>query len=440
MSAEEYETGKIAFSWQGDSEMTYELQISLNSKFMGILHADTIHGATTDTLSLEGCTPYYARVRVICGETLTNWTSCTFVTRASLPFLETFSAPLSEMVWTRYADVVADSLFMQKQSFSGATPLTGDDWTTNSIYNNRYALDDEHHISAEFYGSANNTWLLSPQIALPFVAGEEHIYYSMDIALTKYNSGEAYTPTKDDAFLMAVSLDGGVTWNKEDAIIWKNGDSESTYALSDIPNGKGTSLRLDFTKYQGHTIQIAWGIQSSYDGMGRLHIDNVSLLSTSSRCLCGSEVRITEITPTSARLTFNSENPAVEWGYRLVVDGDSSSAVDTVVSAAGTENGVVVSGLLSNTSYQVYVRSICAEGDSSVWSGPFVFRTGVQIPYLQDFAATYFPAEWKRYEDIAPTDIYATTSAFAARQENPTEGGWNVHNSTSAFQDDAHAS
>lgn len=440
LSAEEYETGKIAFSWHGDREMTYELQISLNSKFMGILHADTIHGATTDTLSLEGSTPYYARVRVICGETLTNWTSCTFVTRASLPFLETFSAPLSEMVWTRYADVVADSLFMQKQSFSGDTPLTGDDWTTNSIYNNRYALDDEHHISVEFYGSANNTWLLSPQIALPFVAGEEHIYYSMDIALTKYNSGEAYTPTKDDAFLMAVSLDGGVTWNKEDAIIWKNGDSESTYALSDIPNGKGTSLRLDFTKYQGHTIQIAWGIQSSYDGMGRLHIDNVSLLSTSSRCLCGSEVRITEITPTSARLTFNSENPAVEWGCRLVADGDSSSAVDTVVSAASAENGIVVSGLLSNTSYQVYVRSICAEGDSSVWSGPFVFRTGVQIPYMQDFTATYFPAEWKRYEDISPTDIYATSSAFATRGENPTEGGWNVHNSTSAFQDDAHAS
>ncbi|MBF01910.1 MAG: hypothetical protein CMP76_01300 [Flavobacterium sp.] len=79
----------------------------------------------------------------------------------------------------------------------------------------------------------------------------------------------------------------------------------------------------------------------------------------------------------------NSNSASVNWS-----DNAGATQWEVIVQPAGTGypgtgvNGTLtstrpftVTGLNSNTQYEVYVRAICSGSDSSVWSGPIPFRT-----------------------------------------------------------------
>ena len=72
---------------------------------------------------------------------------------------------------------------------------------------------------------------------------------------------------------------------------------------------------------------------------------------------------------------------------------------DTIVSTA---NFASILGLNPITEYCVWLKAVCSNGDTSLWSGPFCGETGcpssLAIPYFQDFSgyASSFP------EDIFP--------------------------------------
>ena len=43
-----------------------------------------------------------------------------------------------------------------------------------------------------------------------------------------------------------------------------------------------------------------------------------------------------------------------------------------------------ISGLTTETSYDLYVRAICGPGDESVWSGPVNFTTTIETDFTVD--------------------------------------------------------
>ena len=82
-------------------------------------------------------------------------------------------------------------------------------------------------------------------------------------------------------------------------------------------------------------------------------------------------VTVTDITGTTARVSWTATGAAsyiVSYGYQ-----GSSQNEGTQVTAS--TNSVVLTGLDNETSYDVYVRSVCADGIMSVWSSVANFTT-----------------------------------------------------------------
>jgi gliding motility-associated-like protein len=83
------------------------------------------------------------------------------------------------------------------------------------------------------------------------------------------------------------------------------------------------------------------------------------------------------VTSTSAYLSWNEQNPAVtQWQVYVVLQGQPGPLPDTTTGwfTVGI-NPVLWTGLNSGTQYTYYVRSVCPDGSTSLWSSPHNFST-----------------------------------------------------------------
>ncbi|MGL2965078.1 DUF7619 domain-containing protein [Flavobacterium sp. XGLA_31] len=111
----------------------------------------------------------------------------------------------------------------------------------------------------------------------------------------------------------------------------------------------------------------------------------------------------TNITATSVTLGWTNNSNATSWEYYLAVNGTPEPTVSTT-GVAVTTNPVTITGLTPNTCYNFYVRAICSETDSSIWSvganfcslltpptcgGQFVDNGGPNANYADNSDNTY---------------------------------------------------
>ncbi len=108
---------------------------------------------------------------------------------------------------------------------------------------------------------------------------------------------------------------------------------------------------------------------SSYDFLGFISID------VPRTCITVDSIALTAATESSATLTWQAPSmgntPAgyeVEYGPRMFQHGDGTTAVVTT-------NSITINNLNPIAPYDIYVRSICGEGDTSDWSLAFEFST-----------------------------------------------------------------
>ena len=82
---------------------------------------------------------------------------------------------------------------------------------------------------------------------------------------------------------------------------------------------------------------------------------------------------ISSVTTSSATLKIidNNENPEL-WQYEI---GISGFITDGIEDGFSTIQEFSIDGLNSGTAYDIYLRTICAEMDTSSWNGPFQFFT-----------------------------------------------------------------
>ncbi|MCL4283438.1 MAG: fibronectin type III domain-containing protein, partial [Flavobacteriales bacterium] len=119
-----------------------------------------------------------------------------------------------------------------------------------------------------------------------------------------------------------------------------------------------------------------------------------------------------------------------QWEVRTSGAG-GSGATGLVVSGitTGGATNATAAPLTPTTSYQLYVRSICSVGDSSVWSGPVAFTTLCQIvssyPYLQSFGST-MPSCWSASEGTSGASYHwSPTTADATHGAAGPQAGTN---------------
>ncbi len=165
-----------------------------------------------------------------------------------------------------------------------------------------------------------------------------------------------------------VSTDGGTTW-----------DTVGTNTSSSVGYPNPTSFTsIDISAEAGNSasVMIEWDYQGSYDWWWA--IDSVVVEASSVMCLDPSSQTTSNKTPTSIDLGWTENNSATEWEIEWGPTGFTQGT--GLPFGVATNPQTSLTGLMANTSYDWYVRTVCAPGDTSGWTGPNTFFTGYCTP------------------------------------------------------------
>ncbi|MFV0304060.1 MAG: fibronectin type III domain-containing protein [Moheibacter sp.] len=100
----------------------------------------------------------------------------------------------------------------------------------------------------------------------------------------------------------------------------------------------------------------------------------ISVYDDTETCENPTNITISEITNTTATLSWNAPTNEPVGGYEYIVQPIETGYPGEAEGVQTSETSVEVSGLDKATEYEVYVRSICSTNDSA-WEGPTTFET-----------------------------------------------------------------
>lgn len=144
---------------------------------------------------------------------------------------------------------------------------------------------------------------------------------------------------------------------------------------------------VDLTAYSGQTISIVWKATKGASFASDIAIDNVRV-DVAPDCANVSDLVATAIGSTTANLEWVENDTSTTWEFEYDVEGYVLGSSTTGVQSTSSNTTNPISGLLPNTEYDFYVRSICTAGGTSNWVGPFTFITecaALTAPYFTDF-------------------------------------------------------
>ena len=95
-------------------------------------------------------------------------------------------------------------------------------------------------------------------------------------------------------------------------------------------------------------------------------IDNISFVKIS--CLEVSDIVASNLTPTSATITWTARGVATEWEFVLSQSQFDASEMAVVVPQSVDDHSYQLDGLEENTTYYVYVRAKCSDEERSDWT------------------------------------------------------------------------
>lgn len=249
-----------------------------------------------------------------------------------------------------------------------------------------YGLAEPHAI-VNVYGTTCREWLITPTINL----GEnpdENNKLMFDLALTAYGNDEPIHDLQgqpDDKFMVLISTDNGASWTAENVLIsFDNAQSGNVY--NEIPSEK-TTLTIPLSNYSG-MVKIAFYVESTIsNGDNELHIDNVIVGNIS--CGTPSGLTVSNVTSSSMELnwTVTSEVSAWQLAYRTAGNEWTYEFIDQIPYIMSVESGSL---------YEIKMRSICGEGDTSMWSNSVTQITPcatMNVPYTQNFEQLWVDSE-----------------------------------------------
>ncbi len=273
-------------NWMVAGKDSVQLQVAKNSdEFKAsdividqvLTNADGVYTAT----NLASGQDYYFRVKHFCSaEEEADWTtSGLFVTDYEVRFLEQFTDIRTYPAgWTRHSVKVAD-IFGGAEMTAPVTE-TAVNWTRNPNNADIYVSTGTGAGTSTSI-TTNNYWLITPTIDLTQQLATDSLILSFDLHLTDNNNQLPFNqPAEDDQFIVAVSVDGGRTFARENATVWGFGtDADRSYASI---TGTSQLVYIDMSRFVGNDVKIAF-VQNSLTVAGKpssknyLHLDNVQL-------------------------------------------------------------------------------------------------------------------------------------------------------------------
>jgi hypothetical protein len=356
----------ITIDWApGYMESSWDLEYSTDDTTWVSLGSLTSAPYTLDNLNAN--TVYYIRIRSNCGSDYSDWvkiherTECGYV---NIPLMEGFeSAPGS----------------------GSGNMITC--WSTNSNYTSThypYTSSSQHHngtYSVYFYaGSSYYSYLITPRF------DDNVMMNNLEVSFWAYKTSSTYY------------IQVGVMSNPEDP---------STFVQIGQFSPSATSVwelfEVTTASYTGDGHYIAFRLPS--DISNYMYIDDINIDAIPT-CQHVTNIHVdgTTLTGVSADILWTPGGTESEWEYVVApantVTNPENELSNTVYTAVAP-----LTGLVANTSYDIFVRANCAPGDNSRWE-MYTFRTACDaitaLPFVDNFdsygvgSGVWIPC-WKKF-------------------------------------------
>ena len=393
----------ISLAWEGtDGTSSYKLYYRTTSTPEWTVIEDITDNYYTLT-DLTSATSYTINVTAVCDDGIEtgfilagNLVVATNCQTFPVPFLEdfeTYPAGTSTTCW-REAQCTWDSV-------QAGAPLYGysNAWATNS------SVLEGPHAKINNYSNTKRDWLITPNIDLG--DGSTEYDLAFDIAYTDYGNSDPVESYCSQRFGVIVSLDGGSTWDFENAILWTTTPTEGTNErnITDLTNlAQRIKINLSELGYTG-VVRIAFYAESLVAGCDNdIHIDNVAV---QEHVDCGDMVGnplVSASSSTSVVMSWNDEEHVAATGWVVsYVEGTTNDDPDnatTIEVPYGTEMPYVIEGLTEGETYTFRVQFDCGGG----WSG----SSTVTLPESMDMFATI--PYYQNFEDLDENTNWTITN------------------------------
>ncbi|MFP9117437.1 GEVED domain-containing protein [Flavobacterium sp. RNTU_13] len=334
-----------------------------------------VYDGTASTVTITGLnctTPYYVKVYEYnrCGSgpydiyvNLTEGTNAAMGTpvgpaTATLPATNNFAG----FTGANLSTVIPGWYEASRTTASGTVPVNTSPVAGTSAWTNS-SLSSVTTAKINLYTTTRNEWIISPKITL---TGDSRLKFKA--AITDF-AGITPDPTgmqgTDDAVTIFVSTDGcGLTW----VPLYEFNASNTTTLTNSL-----VDFVLPLTAYTGQTVQIAFrGTDGPADDAPDydFHIANV-VVELQPTCDSPLSVSATANGFTSATINWNvADGSEPAQGFDYYYNNIGLAPNETTVPAGSVATGVhtaSISGLTANTTYYVWVRSVCAADNKSAW-------------------------------------------------------------------------
>jgi len=379
------------FTWGAVTDATgYKLSIGTTTGGTDVMNNVDLGNVTTYTLStpLSNATKYYYTVNAY--TSTSNSASCTernFTTVCSAEnaptVLQSFTA-FTPMCWSvAKGDVTASSTLTYGSS----------KWATEAGFAN---AGSNAAVRINLYGTNTGDWLISQPINLGVTPGLFRMKYK--IAVTSYLGTTSQTTLGTHQVRVIVSTDGGTTWSNTNII--------KTYTGAATYSSTGQVETINLTGYSGN-VKIAFVATTSSNTPDiDFHVDDF-VVEAIPTCPEPASPVVANPTVSTADLSWTAPAAPPANGYEYYYN--TTNTIPTAATqASGTSNttSAPLSGLASNSTYNVWVRSVCSTTDKSPWVGPAIFNTAcstVMAPFAQNFDNGVMPNCWNNINPTATT-------------------------------------
>jgi hypothetical protein len=376
LSATATSSTEATVSWTaGDSETAwqYVVQPSATGEPTGAGTA-----TTTNPLSLSGLmsnTAYEIWLRADCGGDLSSWVSTDFTT-----LCDVFTAPYSQ-------DFENTGAIPNCWSMSGDEPWLFTNSAANSHIGNAGSIGNTT-ASGGYFAYVDDSVPDSTGTTLesPFIDASSLTTPVLSFYLLSNNEGNSNVSLSVDVY---------------DGAAWNNGFYTSS---SNTADWEQVIVNLSSLIITG-PIQVRFVVDERPTGdfYDDVAIDDVKIMELPS-CAKPTDLSVSNITSISASLTWNAGDSETAWEYVIQASGTGEP---TGAGTATTTNPLSLSGLISNTDYEIYLRADCG-GELSEWvRTTFITTAGcgdsVSITYENSFNGLV-------YSFSAPSGQYASVT------------------------------
>ena len=320
--------------------------------------------------------------------------------------------------------------------FSGTLTFTVGEWTTIEL-TTPFAYDGSSNLLVGV-SDVSGAYSSSPHMAcLVFDATSQ--------AIRTYRDSGAYDITNPGAtgsvlsvknqIILEITPAGGATCAKPDNLIAYNEPTATSFYFS-IDGGSGVyNIELkegsgDWEPSVSHYMDTVFGwndLESNTTYQVRVQSvcdEEVSgwktmSFTTANPCAAPTNLAVSDITASSATLSWTAGYQETEWTVKYKKSTDSEYTTETV---SGTPS-LTLSGLASNTVYNVQVFN-CENYVSAN------FTTAAGIPLTEAFATTSAPTGWAKYSGLL-SDVMGGTALTT------TSSGWNFSTGNGVFDNHA---